>query len=113
MNRRRISSGSSFEEKIGYSRAVVVDRTVYVSGTTGYDYESMTISDDVAEQAEMCIKNIESALWEADSSLKDVVRVTYIVPRVEDFEQCWPVLKKYFGPVKPAATTSDDELNLL
>ncbi len=64
----------------------------------------MTISDDVSEQTEMCIKNIEKALLEADSSLKDIVRVTYILPDASDFEACWPVLRKYFGNVQPAAT---------
>lgn len=104
MSRQRISSGSEFEEKIGYSRAVVDGRWVFVSGTTGYDYSDMSISENVAEQAEQCLKNIDAALQEADSSLSDVVRVTYILPNAEDFEACWPVLGKYFGDVRPAAT---------
>lgn len=104
MRRKRISSGSRFEKEVGYSRAVAVGEMVFVSGTTGYDYETMTISEDVAEQAEMCIKNIEKALLEADSSLKDIVRVTYILPDASDFEACWPVLRKYFGSVLPATT---------
>ena len=77
---------------------------IFVAGTTGYDYESMEISEDVATQAEQCIKNIEKALIEADASLKDLVRVTYILPDAGDFEACWPVLKKYFGNIRPAAT---------
>ena len=104
MSRKLISSGSEFEAKIGYSRAVVDGRWVFVSGTTGYDYSDMTISDDVAEQAEQCLKNIDAALNQADSSLADVVRVTYILPDASDFEACWPVLGKYFGDVRPAAT---------
>ena len=104
MSRKLISSGSEFEAKIGYSRAVVDGRWVFVSGTTGYDYSDMSISDDVAEQAEQCLKNIESALQEAGSSLADTVRVTYILPVATDFETCWPVLGKYFGEVRPAAT---------
>ena len=104
MSRKLISSGSEFEAKIGYSRAVVDGRWVFVSGTTGYDYSDMTISDDVAEQAEQCLKNIDAALNQADSSLADVVRVTYILPDASDFEACWPVLGKYFGEVRPAAT---------
>lgn len=104
MTKIKISSGSEFEEKIGYSRAVVDDDYVFVSGTTGYDYEAMTISEDVVAQTEQCFKNIEQALSEAGSSFNDVVRVTYILPKKSDFELCWPVLKKYFGSVKPAAT---------
>ena len=104
MKRRMISSGSSFEEQIGYSRAVVVGHLIFVSGTTGYNYDTMEISSEVAEQAEQCLVNIEKALKEADSSLIDVVRVTYILPNVDDFQACWPVLKKCFGDIKPAAT---------
>lgn len=77
---------------------------IFVSGTTGYDYESMTISEDISEQTEQCIKNIEKALKEADASLADIVRLTYILPDSAQFEKCWPVLKKYFGEIKPAAT---------
>ena len=104
MRRKRISSGSRFEKEVGYSRAIAVGNLVFVSGTTGYDYATMTISEDVSQQAEMCIKNIEKALLEADSSLTDVVRVTYILPDANDFEACWPVFRKHFGSVLPAAT---------
>jgi enamine deaminase RidA (YjgF/YER057c/UK114 family) len=103
MTRTLISSGSTFEEQIGYSRAVVDNEWVFVSGTTGFDYSSMTIADGILEQTEQCLKNIESALTQAGSSLKDVVRVTYVVPNGAEFEQCWPVLRKYFGDVRPAA----------
>jgi enamine deaminase RidA (YjgF/YER057c/UK114 family) len=103
MNRTLISSGSTFEAQIGYSRAVVAGDWVFVSGTTGFDYATMTISDDVVEQAEQCLKNIASALEQAGSSMKDVVRVTYVLPQTADFEACWPVLRKYFGEVRPAA----------
>jgi enamine deaminase RidA (YjgF/YER057c/UK114 family) len=102
--RRLISSGSTFERDIGYSRAVVDGDWVFVSGTTGFDYETMTISDNVVEQAERCLLNIEKTLLEAGSRMADVVRVRYILPRVEDFEPCWPVLREYFGTVRPAAT---------
>jgi enamine deaminase RidA (YjgF/YER057c/UK114 family) len=102
--RRLISSGSSFEADIGYSRAVVDGEWVFVSGTTGFDYATMTISDDVVEQAEKCLLNIEQALAGAGSAISDVVRVRYILPKVEDFEPCWPVLRRYFGDVRPAAT---------
>jgi enamine deaminase RidA (YjgF/YER057c/UK114 family) len=102
--RKLISSGSRFEEQMGYSRAVVDGKWCFVSGTTGFDYATMTISDDVADQAEQCFRNIAAALKGAGFDLSDTVRVHYILPRVEDFEPCWPVLRKYFGEVKPAAT---------
>ena len=104
MNRRLISSGSSFEREIGYSRAVVDGEWVFVSGTTGFDYQSMRISENLLEQAEQCLRNITSALEQAGTGLRDVVRITYILPKGEDFPQCWPILKKYFGDVRPAAT---------
>ncbi|MFM2275530.1 MAG: hypothetical protein RL211_1402 [Pseudomonadota bacterium] len=103
MNRERISSGSTFEAQIGYSRAVVAGDWIFVSGTTGFDYATMIIADDLLGQTEQCLKNIESALKQANSSLKDVVRVTYVLPNGAEFEQCWPVLRKYFGDVRPAA----------
>jgi enamine deaminase RidA (YjgF/YER057c/UK114 family) len=90
MSRRLISSGSSFERDIGYSRAVVVGNQVFVSGTTGFDYSAMTISNDVAVQAAQCLRNIESALREAGASMQDVVRVRYILPRAADFPATWP-----------------------
>jgi len=104
MNRRLISSGSSYEREIGYSRAVVDGDFVFVSGTTGFDYQSMTISDNLLEQVEQCLRNIKSALEQAGATFADVVRVTYIVPRADDFPACWPVLRKYLGDVRPAAT---------
>ncbi len=104
MNRKLISSGSEFESKIGYSRAVADGDYVFVSGTTGFDYGSMSISEDPAEQADQCFKNIEKALFEAGSSLEQVVRVHYILPEKSDFEPCWPIFKKYFEKVRPAAT---------
>jgi enamine deaminase RidA (YjgF/YER057c/UK114 family) len=103
MPRRLISSGSPFEQDIGYSRAVVDGDWVFVSGTTGFDYASMTISKDVAGQAEQCLKNVTWALEQAGSSLADVVRVTYVLPDADDFPACWPVLRKYFGEIRPAA----------
>lgn len=97
-------SGSSFEERIGYARAVVDGDWVHVSGTTGFNYAAMTISDDVVEQAEQCLRNIGAALAEAECSFADVVRVRYLLPDREDFEPCWPVLRRHFGDVRPAAT---------
>jgi enamine deaminase RidA (YjgF/YER057c/UK114 family) len=104
MSRRLISSGSTFEQQIGYSRAIVVGDWVFVSGTTGFDYSSMSIAEGLLEQTEQCLKNISAALQQAGSSLADVVRVTYIVPNGAEFPDCWPVLRKYFGDVRPAAT---------
>jgi enamine deaminase RidA (YjgF/YER057c/UK114 family) len=103
MTRKLISSGSTFESQIGYSRAVVAGDWVFVSGTTGFDYAAMSISDDLIEQTEQCFKNIEAALRQANSSLSDVVRVTYVLPEGREFERCWPVLRRYFGEVRPAA----------
>ena len=103
MTRKLISSGSTFEREIGYSRAVVQGDWVFVSGTTGYDYSTMTLADGVKAQAEQCLRNIDSALKQAGSSLKDVVRVIYVLPDAKEFQECWPVLRKYFGDVRPAA----------
>ena len=104
MERQLISSGSAFEAEIGYSRALVDGEWVFVSGTTGFDYQSMTIAEDVALQCGQTLRNIETALVEAGAFLSDVVRVRYILPRREDFEPCWPVLRGAFGDVRPAAT---------
>lgn len=103
MTRRLISSGSAFEAQIGYSRAVAQGPWVFVSGTTGFDYATMTIAEAVEDQAEQCLKNIDTALREAGASMKDVVRVTYVLPRGDDFQRCWPVLQRWFGDVRPAA----------
>jgi enamine deaminase RidA (YjgF/YER057c/UK114 family) len=102
--RKLISSGSTFESDIGYSRAVVDGEWVFVSGTSGFDYATMTISPDVAEQAEQTLRNIGAALTEAGASFADVVRVTYIMPVAADFAACWPALKRCFGEVRPSAT---------
>lgn len=104
MTRQLISSGSTFEADIGYSRAVVDGEWVFVSGTTGFDYRTMTISGDVAEQAAQTLRNIGEALREAGSGFDDVVRVRYILPNAADFAACWPVLREHFGTVRPAAT---------
>ncbi len=104
VKRERFSSGSSFERDIGYSRVVVDGDYAFVSGTTGFDYAAMTISDSVVEQAEQACQNIAQALTLAGSSFADVVRVRYIVPNVADFEPCWPTLRGYFGQALPAAT---------
>jgi enamine deaminase RidA (YjgF/YER057c/UK114 family) len=99
-----ISSGSTFERDIGYSRAVVDGEWIFVSGTTGFDYRSMTISDDIVEQTRQSLANIADALAAAGAALADVVRVRYILPDATDFEACWPALRAAFGDVRPAAT---------
>lgn len=104
MTRQLISSGSTFEEEIGFSRAVVDGEWIFVSGTTGFDYATMSIASGLLDQTEQCLKNIESALHQAGSSLADTVRVTYILPDAAEFSQCWPILRKYFGDIRPAAT---------
>jgi len=104
MARERISQGSSFEEQVGYSRAVVDGRWVFVSGTTGYDYSSMTIDPDVVEQCRQALANIDGALAAAGARAADVVRVRYLVPDAADFEPCWPLLRAYFHEAMPAAT---------
>jgi enamine deaminase RidA (YjgF/YER057c/UK114 family)/quercetin dioxygenase-like cupin family protein len=102
--RSLISSGSSFEKSVGYSRAVVDGEWIFVSGTTGFDYETMTISDDPIAQTRQAFVNIENALAQAGASLADVVRVNYIVPRADDWQAIVPVLGERFGDVRPAAT---------
>ena len=103
MRRKLISSGSTFEAEIGYSRAVAQGDWVFVSGTTGFDYATMTIAEDIESQTEQCLKNIESALAQAGASLRDIVRVNYVLPVASEFPKCWPVLRKYLGEVRPAA----------
>jgi enamine deaminase RidA (YjgF/YER057c/UK114 family) len=103
MARQLISSGSSFEEEIGYSRAVVDGDWIFVSGTTGFDYATMTIAEGIEEQAEQCLRNISAALEQAGSGLKDIVRVIYVVPHGPDFPAIFPVLRKHLGQVRPAA----------
>ncbi|KAI0909704.1 endoribonuclease L-PSP [Ustulina deusta] len=102
--RTLISSGSSFEEEIGYSRAVVTGDLVFVAGCTGYDYKTGALSPDIVEQAEQCLVNVALALSEAGASIEDVVRVQYTVPEREAFPRVWPVLRKWFGNARPAAT---------
>jgi enamine deaminase RidA (YjgF/YER057c/UK114 family) len=110
MKRKLISSGSTFEKETAYSRAVVVGDWIFVSGTTGFDYDKMTISEDIVEQTEMCFKNIEKAMVQAGSSLKDIVRVTYILPDAANFQKCQPVIRKYLENVRPAATMISADL---
>lgn len=104
MSAKHISSGSEFEDQIGYSRAVVCDGWIFVAGTTGYDYDTMEMPQDVGSQCVNILKTIEKALIEAGSDLNHVVRARYILPNGNDFETCWPHLRAAFGTAKPAAT---------
>jgi enamine deaminase RidA (YjgF/YER057c/UK114 family) len=100
----RIYSGSTFERDVGYARAVVSGSWVFVSGTTGFDYETMGIAEDVVAQCRQALRNIDHALMQAGAALRDVVRVRYILPAREDFAPCWPVLREALGGASPAAT---------
>ncbi len=104
MSRRWISSGSSFETAIGYARAVVDGDWVFVSGTTGFDYATMTLPDGVEAQCRQALLNLGAALADADARFDDVVRVRYIFRDAADFEPCWPQLRAAFGAARPAAT---------
>jgi enamine deaminase RidA (YjgF/YER057c/UK114 family) len=104
MEKKLISTSSRFEHEMAFSRAVVVDNLVFVSGCTGYDYNANTLSEDVVEQTEQTFKNIIYALEQAGSSLKDVVRVTYIIPNATDIPLCATVMRKYFENILPACT---------
>lgn len=102
--RKLISTGSPFERQIGYSRAVVSDGWVFVAGTTGYDYATMTMPESVADQCRNALTMIAAALAEAGATMADVVRVRYILPDAADWPACWPVTSEVFGEIRPAAT---------
>lgn len=104
MLRKNITSGSKFEAEIAYSRAVVCGDMAFVSGTTGFDYATMTITESLPEQTAKALDNIESALISAGFAFHDIVKVTYILPEPESFQACWPVLRARFGDIRPAAT---------
>jgi enamine deaminase RidA (YjgF/YER057c/UK114 family) len=104
MQRKNITSGSKFEAEIAYSRAVVCGDMAFVSGTTGFDYAAMTISESLSEQTAKALDNIESALTSAGFVFHDIVKVTYVLPEPESFQACWPVLRARFGDIRPAAT---------
>lgn len=110
MTKRLISTGSPFEEKIGYSRAVLCDGWIFVAGTTGYDYTTMTMPETVEEQCANALGTISRALAEAGASLDDVVRVRYILPEKADWPKCWPITSEAFARARPAATMIVAEL---
>ncbi|WP_288095817.1 RidA family protein [Hydrotalea sp.] len=104
MHKKLISSGSQYEAQMSYSRAVVAPPFIFVSGTTGFNYRTMQIADNIVAQTEQTFLNIEQALQQAGATLQNVVQVRYILPNAQLFTLCQPVLQKYFGKVKPAAT---------
>lgn len=104
MTIKRISTGSAWEPKIGYCRAVVAGGFVHVSGTTGTDHATMTVPPDVRDQCRLALSIIGKALKDAGSDFSRVVRVHYILPDRRDFEPCWPILAETFGANPPAAT---------
>ncbi|KAI9047009.1 hypothetical protein LZ554_009083 [Drepanopeziza brunnea f. sp. 'monogermtubi'] len=108
--RKLISSHSEFEAVIGYSRAVVTGSWIEVSGTTGVHYDTGFISGSVVEQTEQAFINIAAALEQAGSSLRDVVRVRYILPDKREFSLIWPTLRSVFGNIRPAATMIQADL---
>lgn len=99
-----ISSGSPFEARIGYSRAVVDGSTIYVSGTTGYDYETMVMPEDAGQQARNALRTIAHALDQAGSSIKDVVRVRYYITDMAHYDALVEVAGEVFRDIRPAAT---------
>jgi enamine deaminase RidA (YjgF/YER057c/UK114 family) len=102
--KRFISSGSDFEKLAGYSRAVVENGLVHVSGTTGFDYATMSIKDDLIAQTHQTFANISAALKQAGCTLDDVVRVHYLLTDVSYFNQAAPIFGEYFKQARPAAT---------
>lgn len=102
--RRTISSGSQLEADYAYSRAVVDRDWVFVAGTTGMDYETGEMADNAAKQAEQAFRNIERVLAEAGASIADTVRVQYTVTDPAHMAAAAPVVCKWFGQTRPAAT---------
>jgi enamine deaminase RidA (YjgF/YER057c/UK114 family) len=102
--RRLISSGSPFEKTYGYSRAVISGDEVHISGTTGYDYATMTMPEDVARQTQNIFGTLQKVMRESGGDLADIVRLRTFVT---DAAYCEPVLQvqgQVFGEVRPAAT---------
>lgn len=99
-----ISSGSPFEARIGYSRAVVDGNMVYVSGTTGYDYKTMVMPEAAADQARNAFSTIAHALEQAGGSLKDIVRVVYYITDMAHYDALVEVAGMTLGEIRPAAT---------
>lgn len=101
---QRVSTGSPFEATFGYSRAVRHDDTVYVSGTTGYDYSTMTMPEDIGTQAANALATIDKALKEAGSSIADTVRVVYYIGDRNDVDAVVKAVGPVFKDIRPAAS---------
>lgn len=104
MSRRLISTGSPFEKTAGYSRAVIDGDFAFVAGTTGYDYATMTMPDDVTSQSRNCFKTIQAALEEGGFAMADIVRATYYLTAARDVEAHFAVCGEVLGDIRPAAT---------
>jgi enamine deaminase RidA (YjgF/YER057c/UK114 family) len=104
MPRRLISTGSPFEKAAGYSRAVIDGDFAFVAGTTGYDYATMTMPDDVASQSRNCFKTIEAALKEGGFAMADIVRATYYITDAGDADAHLAICGEVLGEIRPAAT---------
>lgn len=111
MDRKLISSGSTFEEEVGYSRAVVVGEHIFLSGCTGFDYATSYISDDAQAQCEQTIINIKNALEKAGANLEDVVQTRFYFANPEIFNECKPIFKKYFENIRPTLTAVGAQLH--
>ncbi|MES2031335.1 MAG: RidA family protein [Pseudomonadota bacterium] len=104
MTRRLISTGSPFEKTAGYSRAVVDGDFVFVAGTTGYDYTTMTLPADITAQAQNCFKTIGATLTDAGFAMADIVRATYYITDARDADAVFAVCGEHLGEIRPAAT---------
>lgn len=104
MPRQLISTGSDFEKNAGFSRAVVQGDWCFVAGTTGYDYETMTMPEDILAQTRNCLTTIRRAMEQAGFSIDDVVRVNYYITAASDADLVFPVLGEFFANIRPAAT---------
>lgn len=111
MTRKLISTGSPFEKTAGYSRAVVQGDWCFVSGTTGYDYATMTMPESVEAQVRNCLATISRALEEGGFSLGDVVRAHYYITDKAFVDLVFPILGEAFGEIRPAATMIVCSLN--
>ena len=104
MPRHLVSTGSPFEKAAGYSRAVLDGNMAFVSGTTGYDYKTMTMPEDVTSQARNCFRTIEAALREGGFAMHDIVRATYYITDPKDADALFAVCGEVLGQIRPAAT---------
>lgn len=111
MTRRLISTGSPFEKTAGYSRAVVQGDWCFVSGTTGYDYATMTMPDGIEAQTRNCLDTIARALADGGFTMADVVRAHYYITDRSYVDIVFPILGEVFGEIRPAATMIICQLN--